>query len=83
MVTNCIISTRILFIILDIQFLGYKKGPNGEIAIDEEEAKVVKRIYFDFMIGKSAENIARDSLGTESRRQQAKTNGERHPFLLF
>lgn len=60
MVTNCIISTRILFIILDIQFLGYKKGPNGEIAIDEEEAKVVKRIYFDFMIGKSAENIARE-----------------------
>ena len=60
MVTNCFISTRILFIILDIQFLGYKKGPNGEIAIDEEEAKVVKRIYFDFMIGKSAENIARE-----------------------
>lgn len=41
-------------------FLGYKKGPNGEIAIDEEEAKVVKRIYFDFMSGKSAENIARE-----------------------
>ena len=39
-------------------FLGYKKGPNGEIAIDEEQAKVVRYIYAEYINGKTANEIA-------------------------
>lgn len=40
-------------------FLGYKKGPNSEIEIDEDEAMVVKKIYQLFLVeGKSCSGIA-------------------------
>ena len=40
-------------------FLGFKRGPNGEIEIDEEEAKVVKKIYTMFLVeGKTTGYIA-------------------------
>ena len=40
-------------------FLGYKKGDNGEIAIDEEEAEIVKEIYRLFLFeGLTCHSIA-------------------------
>ncbi|KRN88741.1 recombinase family protein [Ligilactobacillus ceti] len=39
--------------------LGYKKGENGELAIDEEQAKVVRKIYALFLKGYSERAIAK------------------------
>ena len=41
-------------------FLGYKKGTDGKIEIDEEEAKIVRYIYFDFMSGATFSGIAKE-----------------------
>ena len=42
-------------------FLGYKKGPNGEIEVDEEQAKIVRFIYKEFLIkGKTYTAIANE-----------------------
>lgn len=40
-------------------FLGYKKGPNGEIEIDEEEAKTIRVIYRLYLDGHSIVEIAK------------------------
>lgn len=45
-------------------FLGYEKGPNGTLVINEEQAVIVRRIYRDFMAGKTAWAIA-DELTAE------------------
>ena len=42
------------------QFLGYEKGPDGLPQIVPEEARTVRRIYSDFMRGKTAWSIARE-----------------------
>lgn len=39
-------------------FLGYTKGPDGKLAIVEEEAKIVRRIYRQFLYGKAPSAIA-------------------------
>lgn len=39
-------------------FLGYDKGPNGTLVINPEQAPIVKRIYRDFMHGKTPWTIA-------------------------
>ena len=39
-------------------FLGYRRGEDGKAEIDEEQAKIVRRIYGDFMAGKSSTQIA-------------------------
>ncbi len=42
-------------------FLGYKKGPNGEVEIDEEQARIVRFIYREFLIkGKTYTAIANE-----------------------
>lgn len=40
-------------------FLGYDRGPNGEFVINEEQAKIVKRIFYEYLDGKSSVDIAR------------------------
>lgn len=49
-------------------FLGYDKGPNGEFVVNEEQAKVVRRIYSEFLKGNSlsriANNLTRDGVKT-------------------
>lgn len=40
-------------------FLGYRRGANGEPEIDEEEAKIVRRIFARYLIGDSIRQIAR------------------------
>lgn len=41
------------------QFLGYDKGPNGTLVVDKEQSVIVKRIYAEFMQGKTPCMIAR------------------------
>jgi DNA invertase Pin-like site-specific DNA recombinase len=40
-------------------FLGYTKDENGELVIDPEQAKIVKRIYREYLEGKSCAAIAK------------------------
>lgn len=41
------------------RFLGYDKDENGELVIVPEQAKIVKRIYQEFLEGKSTRQIAK------------------------
>lgn len=40
-------------------FLGYDKGPNGEFVINEEQANIVRRIFYEYLDGKNASDIAK------------------------
>lgn len=42
------------------RFLGYDKGPDGKLVINEEQAKVVRRIISDYISGKSSIAIAKE-----------------------
>jgi DNA invertase Pin-like site-specific DNA recombinase len=38
-------------------FLGYRRGPDGQPEIDEEEAAIVRRIFSEFLMGNSLRKI--------------------------
>jgi DNA invertase Pin-like site-specific DNA recombinase len=40
------------------RFLGYDKDENGELVINEKEAEIVRRIYSEYLQGKSYQGIA-------------------------
>jgi len=40
-------------------FLGYTKDENGELVIEPEQAEIVRRIYREFLTGKSTRKIAK------------------------
>lgn len=42
------------------RFLGYKKDRYGELAIEPKEAKIVKRIFEDYLSGKGSFTIAKE-----------------------
>ena len=42
------------------KFLGYDKDKNGNLVINEKQAKIVRRIFREFLDGKGACRIARD-----------------------
>jgi site-specific DNA recombinase len=42
------------------KFLGYDKDENGELVINEEQAKIVRRIYIEYLDGKGPNRIARE-----------------------
>jgi len=42
------------------KFLGYDKNKDGNLVINEKQAKIVRRIYTEFFDGKGACRIARD-----------------------
>ena len=42
------------------KFLGYDKDKNGNLVVNEKQAKIVMRIYKEFLDGKGANRIARD-----------------------
>jgi site-specific DNA recombinase len=42
------------------KFLGYDKDENGELVINEEQAKIVRRIYTEYLEGKGPNRIARE-----------------------
>jgi len=46
------------------KFLGYDKGEYGNLVINEKQAKIVRRIYTDYLDGKGTNRIARE-LGDE------------------
>ena len=41
-------------------FLGYRKGPDGEPEIDEEQAVIVRRIFSRYLMGQSIRQICRE-----------------------
>ena len=60
-------------------FLGYKKGSDGKPKIVPEEAEVVRRIYSEYLVGKSLTDIAnglmRDEIPTPAGKRQWTTKG--------
>ena len=42
------------------KFLGYEKVEDGNLAINEKQAKIVRRIYNDYLDGKGTNRIARE-----------------------
>lgn len=57
-------------------FLGYEKGPDGQPKIVEKEAEIVRRIYSEFMLGKTvgaiARNLTRDGIPTPAGKEKWK-----------
>ena len=55
-------------------FLGYEKNEDGNIKINEEEAKVVKRIYYQFLrgdsVGKIANDLTREGIKTPAEKSE-------------
>lgn len=41
------------------RFLGYDRGPNGELIVNEEQAQIVRKIYGYFLQGRSPYQIAK------------------------
>ena len=58
-------------------FLGYTKDENGNLIIDEDEAKIIRRIYREYLEGASLRDIA-DGL----ERDKIKTGGKRYKWHL-
>ena len=54
-------------------FLGYKKGEDGNLVIDEEQAVIVRRIYREFLSGASsvaiAKGLTKDGIETPGHKQ--------------
>lgn len=40
--------------------LGFERGPNGELVVNEEEAKIVRYIFHEFLLGKNTNSIAKE-----------------------
>lgn len=51
------------------KFLGYDKGKDGKLVINEEQAVTVRRIYTDFLNGYNSSTIAK-MLTDEKQRQE-------------
>lgn len=55
-------------------FLGYTKDEDGNLIVDEEEAKIVRRIYLEFLNGASlrdiSEGLERDKIKTGGKREK-------------
>ena len=58
-------------------FLGYTKDENGTLVIEPEEAKIVKRIYYEYLNGASLRDIAQ---GLEN--DAIKTGGKKSKWHL-
>lgn len=58
-------------------FLGYTKDEDGNLIIDEDEAKIVRRIYKEYLEGASFRDIAE---GVE--RDHIKTGGKRYKWHM-
>lgn len=55
-------------------FLGYDKGPDGNLVINKEEALIIKRIYMEYLNGSSftkiAEMLTEDGVSTPTRKNK-------------
>ena len=58
-------------------FLGYDKGEDGQLVINEEQAKIVRRIFGEFLAGNSAfqiaKNLTEDGIPTPAGQKKRKT----------
>lgn len=54
-------------------FLGFMRGPNGELLVDPGEAAIVRRIYSEFLSGRTcygiAKSLTRDGIPTPMKRK--------------
>jgi DNA invertase Pin-like site-specific DNA recombinase len=55
-------------------FLGYDTDKNGVIVINEEEARIVRRIFNDFMLGKGTPAIAKELTNEKVKTARGNTN---------
>lgn len=55
-------------------FLGYRKGADGKPEIDEEQAVVIRRIFSEYLAGKSLLDIAKDLTADKIPTARGKTN---------
>ncbi|HIU70228.1 MAG TPA: recombinase family protein [Candidatus Enterosoma merdigallinarum] len=62
-------------------FLGYEKGENSDIVINDEEAKVVRRIYYQFLKGDSLGKISADLTNDGVLTPRGKTNWTKSTLL--
>ena len=62
-------------------FLGYEKGENGEIKINENEANVVRRIYYQFLRGDSLGKICSDFINEGILTPKGKTKWTKSTLL--
>ena len=55
------------------RFLGYDKGPDGNLVVNEEQAKIVRRIYSEFLQGYTpyiiAKHLTQDGIPTPGGKQ--------------
>ena len=42
------------------RFMGYDYDKNGNLVVNKEQAKVVKQIYQEYLLGKTSDRIARE-----------------------
>lgn len=54
-------------------FLGYRKGPDGQPEIDEEQAAVVRRIFARYLMGHSTCRICKDLMADGVKTARGKT----------
>lgn len=55
-------------------FLGYRKGADGKPEIDEEQAVIIRRIFAEYLAGKSLLDIAKGLTADEIPTARCKTN---------
>lgn len=55
-------------------FLGYRKGADGKPEIDEEQAVIIRRIFAEYLAGKSLLDIAKGLTADEIPTARGKTN---------
>ena len=55
-------------------FLGYDSDKNGDIVINEEEAKIIRRIFNDFLSGKGTPAIAKELTEEKIKTGRGNTN---------
>lgn len=55
-------------------FLGYRKGADGKPEIDEEQAVIIRRIFAEYLAGKSLLDIAKGLTADEIPTPRGKTN---------
>lgn len=56
------------------RFMGYDYDKNGNLVVNKEQAKVVKRIYHEYLLGKTPDRIARDFRAEKVKSWDGKSN---------
>jgi DNA invertase Pin-like site-specific DNA recombinase len=56
------------------RFLGYDQDKNGKLVVNKAQAKVVKRIYHEYLLGKTPDRIAREFIAEKVKCWDGKSN---------